>query len=81
MIKVPLTLPTRLSFSVWATQLIVDMPYINVPIPPDSEEGWWDWAEQLVYSNLLFDAPLPSRLTYDTKEKWRDWAERFIGLI
>lgn len=76
-----ITLPIEISFNDWASQIRVDLPNIDIPLPPDNEDEWIGWASQVVINNSLINVPLPT-LTADPKlEDWQKWAAYFINSV
>jgi hypothetical protein len=74
-------LPLNITFKEWASQIRIDIPSINVPIPPDDVEYWKSWASQVVNNNGLINVPLPTETAYPKIEDWRDWGAYFINSI
>lgn len=74
-------LPINITFKEWASQIRIDLPNIDIPIPPGDVETWRNWASQVVYTNRLANVPLPTALAYPNLEDWRIWAAYFINSI
>jgi hypothetical protein len=74
-------LPINIEFKDWACQIRVNFPGINIPLPPDDIKDWRSWASQAIYSNGLFDVPVPTELAYPNTEDWRAWASYFINTL
>ena len=75
-----IVIPYSISFSQWANQQSFLRPDLEWPQPPDTAEGWQDWA-QFVYfssSNQYPNIPYPSQLFYPKNEDWRLWAAQTI---
>lgn len=74
-------LPINIEFNDWACQIRIDLPNVDIPIPPDDVKNWRGWASQLVYSNGLQNVPLPTEIAYPDIEDWRTWGSYFIGTL
>lgn len=75
-----LLLPLNIEFKEWASQIRVDLPNIDFPLPFPLEE-WRDWASQVVNSNNLSNVPLPTDICYPNNEDWRKWGAYFINNV
>lgn len=73
-------LPLNIEFKEWSSQIRIDLPDINFPLPPPIEH-WRAWASQVVYSNKLFNVPLPTDIGYPNNDDWNKWAAYFINNI
>lgn len=73
-------MPHNLDFMRWAHQVRLDLPNMNIPIPI-SEKEWKLWARQIINSNVIKNAPLPTDLSYSNPEDWRKWAIFFVGSV
>lgn len=73
--------PLNIEFKEWASQIRIDFPDVNIPIPPDSVENWKGWASQVVNSNGLTNVPLPTLTAYPETKDWRDWGAYFINSL
>lgn len=65
-------IPYNIDFTSWAENLYIDLPDLNIPLPP-SEDQWQLWADRLIEENKLTSAPLPKYYN-----NWKIWAEYFI---
>ena len=74
-------LPLNIEFKEWASQIRIDLPNIDIPVPPASVEGWKGWASQVVNGNGLTNVPLPTADAYPEIEDWRNWGAFFINSI
>lgn len=75
-----ITLPVKIDFKTWASQIIVDLPQLDIPFP-SGEEDWEDWAYSLINNSDDLDIPDPKYLNYKTSEHWREWAEHYVVTI
>jgi hypothetical protein len=74
-------IPLNIDFIEWASQIRIDFPTIDIPVPPEDVNSWWDWASQVVNNNGLTIVPLPTSVTYPEIEDWRNWGAYFINSI
>lgn len=74
-------LPVNIDFKEWASQIRIDLPNINIPIPPNNISDWKYWAAQVVFATGLMNVPLPTLTAYPHEEDWRNWAAYFINSI
>ena len=74
-------LPINIEFKEWASQIRIDLPNINIPIPPSDINDWKLWASQVVQDHSLINVPLPTLTAYPHEENWRNWAAYFINSI
>ena len=72
--------PLGISFKDWASQIRVNLPFMDFP-NPEKEDEWWDWAAQVINLNSLNQVPVPDKTTYPKPEDWREWAKFFIGSV
>lgn len=72
--------PLNIEFNEWCSQIRIDLPTLNIPLPPKIEE-WREWASQIVNSNQLFNIPLPTNIGYPSNDDWRKWGCYFINNI
>ena len=68
-------IPHNISFDLWANQLFIDMPALNIPIANQFVD-WKDWGRRLIEENQLVSVPLPNNF-----DDWRIWAEYFIQTV
>lgn len=73
-------LPLNIDFKEWVSQIRIDLPNITFPVPPKVEK-WRNWASQVVNSNMLLNAPLPTALGYPNNDDWKKWAAYFVNTI
>jgi len=71
-------LPLGIDFKNWASQLLIDLPNVNIPNPAKIDD-WRDWASQLLIDNNLPNVPSAHHLLYQGKDGWRSWAKVFIS--
>jgi hypothetical protein len=76
-----ITLPINIDFKEWASQISIDLPNVEIPIPPDDVRNWKGWASQVVYSSNLINVPLPTDISYENSDDWKDWASYFVDSI
>lgn len=74
-------LPINIDFNDWASQIRIDFPNIDIPIPPSDVNGWKGWASQIVNSNQLTNVPLPTETVYTEAGDWRKWGAYFINSV
>jgi len=75
---IPIVLPLNITFTEWASQIRIDLPQIDFPIPP-SVDSWQNWASQVVNSNRIQNVPLPTNIGYPNNEDWKKWAAYFVN--
>ena len=75
-----IVLPINIEFNEWASQIRIDLPNIDFPIPFPIEK-WRSWASQVVNSNNLSNVPLPTDIGYPNNDDWRKWAAYFINNV
>ena len=75
-----IVIPLNIEFKEWASQIRIDLPNIDFPIPPKIED-WRSWASQVVNSNNLQNIPLPTDIGYPNNEDWRKWGAYFINSV
>ena len=63
-------IPDFTNLSTWASSLIIDFPYDNIPFLID-EENWKDWGNSLVQENSFSENNAPGTESYDN---WKSWA-------
>lgn len=73
------TLPIDISFKEWASQIIIDLPNLSIPLPPEDAADWKGWASQVVINSGLNNVPLPTDTAYTDLDDWRVWAAYFIN--
>jgi hypothetical protein len=66
--------PTNISFNYWASQLIVDFPESYLPVPPEKEEKWANWAEIVSTKSPFREKSIPSPFA-GKKIKYKSWEE------
>ena len=75
-----IVIPLNIEFKEWASQIRIDLPNIDFPIP-SKVENWRSWASQVVNSNNLQNIPLPTDIGYPNNEDWRKWGAYFINSV
>lgn len=70
-----IVIPRDIDFPRWAASLYVDLPNLNIPLPPPVE-NWKQWARTLLLENELVGVPLP-----DNFEDWQNWADYFVNNV
>ncbi len=75
-----IVMPLNIEFKEWASQIRIDLPNINFPIPFPIEH-WRSWACQVVNSNNLQNVPLPTDICYPNNEDWLKWGAYFINSV
>lgn len=68
-----LTVPLHISFHDWVCDLNRTLPNRTIPIPPKTDENWWNWAEEFLNANNLAGIVVPSKILYPTRDSWRKW--------
>lgn len=75
-----ITLPIKIDFKTWASQVIIDLPFFEIPFPGE-EADWEGWVYSLISASPGLDIPNPKYLNYKTSEHWREWAEHYVVTI
>jgi len=71
------TLPSYMSLSDWADQLVLDLDPFGAFRRLDDEANWQNWAMQFINNATLNENfPVPYHFN-----DWREWAERFCQVI
>ena len=61
----------KFEFHRFVNQLLIDLPFFDIPLPPD-EKKWRFWAAKFLEQNNLYE-PLPTRESYKGDKDWRKW--------
>lgn len=75
-----ITLPLNITFERWSAQLVIDLPQYQVPILYPVNK-WWDWVDQLIYTNNLPDVLISVKEIYKNESDWSIWAAFFVDTI
>jgi hypothetical protein len=75
-----IVIPVGIDFLSWSAQIQQDLPDIVIPLATDLS-GWWDWANQLISTNELWNVPLATKITFPREEDWAKWAKYFVETI
>lgn len=70
-----IVIPRNIDFQKWAANLYIDLPNLNIPLPPPVED-WKRWARTLLLENELDSVPLP-----DNFDDWQNWADYFVNNV
>lgn len=76
-----ITLPKKITWHRWASQMVLDLPDFQIPIPDKDPITWWGWADAVILNNNLNSIPLPDKKTYPSEKDWVTWAEFFINNV
>lgn len=79
-VSLKITLPLRITFEKWAAQIQIDLPNLNFPTNV-SISKWREWGSQVIASNALTRAPVPTKLAYPDESDWQKWATYFIDSV
>jgi hypothetical protein len=66
------------TFEKWATDLTRSLPQLIIPLPMKEVGNWWQWANNFVSVNRLYNLPLSNKGKFPVEESWRDWANLCI---
>lgn len=75
--SVQLTLPTWLSVTDWADQVVMDLDGYGTFSKLKDPDKWQDWGAELL-NNVALPGNLPDPYDFDD---WKDWAETLCCAI
>lgn len=75
---VRLTLPTRMSFTDWANQILQDLEKEGLSPVKADERNWQGWATSVCQIPVIagYNPPNPQKYT-----DWKVWAEHFLRSV
>jgi len=73
-----ISLPDAQTIYEWGNSLARNLPELQVPIPPKTDNNWWKWANLFISVNKLTYISLADRRVFKKPEDWRKWAWLFI---
>lgn len=74
-------LPINTTFVRWANDLNRSLPMLTIPFPTRGVHHWWEWTNQLMDINRLYNLPDGDRKQFPNVEDWKKWAFLFIQTL
>lgn len=70
--------PFEISLKDWIGCLTMAAPNLSVPVYPETEDDWDEWALALIRLNQLGYIAYPDKTYFKGDQGWERWARFFV---